>query len=184
MALTKCMECGHEISDRATSCPNCGCPLLTTDNGTNITRNNIEEVLNQIILKIKTLPLKISVTIAVVFLVLIATLLLPSGVERHKAVLEDCLLEPSSLIIYEAYTNRHYGDGGRATLFYFGATNKRGGISDDWAFIYDGDILFESNYNTAVENDDNLGILENGELVWAKFAIEMGSEKWKKVNMN
>ena len=28
MALIKCQECGKEISDRATSCPHCGCPLV------------------------------------------------------------------------------------------------------------------------------------------------------------
>ena len=27
MALIKCKECGHEVSDRATACPNCGCPI-------------------------------------------------------------------------------------------------------------------------------------------------------------
>ena len=27
MALIKCPECGQEISDQATSCPNCGCPM-------------------------------------------------------------------------------------------------------------------------------------------------------------
>ncbi len=26
MALIKCPECGKEISDKAISCPNCGCP--------------------------------------------------------------------------------------------------------------------------------------------------------------
>ena len=26
MALIKCPECGKEISDKAESCPNCGCP--------------------------------------------------------------------------------------------------------------------------------------------------------------
>lgn len=36
MALIKCPECGKEISDKASSCPNCGCPsseflLSTTD---------------------------------------------------------------------------------------------------------------------------------------------------------
>ena len=30
MALIKCTECGHMISDKATKCPNCGCP--TQDN--------------------------------------------------------------------------------------------------------------------------------------------------------
>lgn len=28
MALIKCQECGKEISDKATSCPHCGCPLI------------------------------------------------------------------------------------------------------------------------------------------------------------
>lgn len=27
MALIKCSECGHEISDKANACPNCGCPI-------------------------------------------------------------------------------------------------------------------------------------------------------------
>ena len=26
MALIKCTECGKEFSDKATACPNCGCP--------------------------------------------------------------------------------------------------------------------------------------------------------------
>lgn len=31
MALIKCTECGKEISDKATICPNCGCPLDNDD---------------------------------------------------------------------------------------------------------------------------------------------------------
>jgi len=27
MALIKCDECGHEVSDKASVCPNCGCPV-------------------------------------------------------------------------------------------------------------------------------------------------------------
>ena len=27
MALLKCKECGHEVSDKASACPNCGCPI-------------------------------------------------------------------------------------------------------------------------------------------------------------
>ena len=27
MALITCPECGKEVSDKATTCPNCGCPL-------------------------------------------------------------------------------------------------------------------------------------------------------------
>ena len=31
MALIKCTECGAEISDKATACPNCGCPVQYDD---------------------------------------------------------------------------------------------------------------------------------------------------------
>lgn len=31
MALINCPECGKEISDKAASCPNCGCPIKKTD---------------------------------------------------------------------------------------------------------------------------------------------------------
>lgn len=27
MALIKCPECGKEVSDKAKTCPNCGCPI-------------------------------------------------------------------------------------------------------------------------------------------------------------
>jgi hypothetical protein len=29
MALIKCPECGKEISDKASACPNCGCPIAS-----------------------------------------------------------------------------------------------------------------------------------------------------------
>lgn len=38
MALIKCSECGKEISDKATNCPHCGCPIsisLNTENEDN-----------------------------------------------------------------------------------------------------------------------------------------------------
>lgn len=31
MALIKCADCGKEISDKAKSCPNCGCPVVVED---------------------------------------------------------------------------------------------------------------------------------------------------------
>ncbi len=30
MALINCPECGKKISDRASSCPNCGCPMASS----------------------------------------------------------------------------------------------------------------------------------------------------------
>lgn len=47
MALIKCSECGHEVSDRAKACPNCGCPLAAqtaTDTTDNVEEGIREEV--------------------------------------------------------------------------------------------------------------------------------------------
>ncbi|MBA7514792.1 hypothetical protein ES705_06827 [subsurface metagenome] len=33
MALTKCSECGREVSDKATACPGCGAPIATVSVG-------------------------------------------------------------------------------------------------------------------------------------------------------
>lgn len=70
---------------------------------------------------------------------------------------------------------------GRATLFYFGAKNKAGGISDDWALVYDDSVQFSSNFDAAEDSEDTQGILDNGDVIFAKFAARKGSEKWKKV---
>ena len=34
MALIKCPECGKQVSDKASSCPNCGCPVSSSNNKT------------------------------------------------------------------------------------------------------------------------------------------------------
>lgn len=47
MALIRCPECGKEISDKAASCPNCGCPV-EFDNNENIDTSEISNTTNQI----------------------------------------------------------------------------------------------------------------------------------------
>ena len=36
MALIKCKECGNEISENATACPHCGCPVNIPTKSKNI----------------------------------------------------------------------------------------------------------------------------------------------------
>lgn len=40
MALIKCEECGHEVSDKASACPKCGCPTGSQSNGSNVNSKN------------------------------------------------------------------------------------------------------------------------------------------------
>lgn len=37
MALIICSECGKEVSDKATTCPNCGAPIVSRSNSIKIT---------------------------------------------------------------------------------------------------------------------------------------------------
>ena len=61
MALIKCAECGKEISSKASSCPNCGCPIeketrkviLTRAIGAPLVKGNIS-IDNQIIGNLKS----------------------------------------------------------------------------------------------------------------------------------
>ena len=41
MALIRCIECNREISDKAFSCPHCGCPNEYQNNTTEIPKSNI-----------------------------------------------------------------------------------------------------------------------------------------------
>ncbi len=43
MALINCPECGKEISDKATSCPSCGCPIEKKEMRNNHTEENQEQ---------------------------------------------------------------------------------------------------------------------------------------------
>lgn len=184
MALIQCPECNHQVSDKATSCPQCGCPIMVSESQGTIVEQASKQPTKVVV---KNIPKKAVVIIVAVVVLFVAIWALAGGsssvIDADIKLLQDCLLDPDSLIIYQAYTNENYGDHGRATLFYFGAKNKSGGISDDWAFVYNGSILFESNFTAAKNAGDNKGILENGQLVFAQFAVSMGHESWQKVEI-
>lgn len=38
MALTKCRECGHDVSTSAATCPNCGAPDYLSEDGKELLR--------------------------------------------------------------------------------------------------------------------------------------------------
>lgn len=61
MSLIKCSECGHEVSEKAFTCPNCGCPINpthsieTTDTGEYIEKSLLKT--NKYLVIIATLSL-------------------------------------------------------------------------------------------------------------------------------
>tara|TARA_Y100001968_G_scaffold287198_1_gene288438 strand:- start:1962 stop:2228 length:267 start_codon:yes stop_codon:yes gene_type:complete len=44
MALIKCNECGKEISDKATTCPNCGSPTVFAEKEKNAKEENTQVI--------------------------------------------------------------------------------------------------------------------------------------------
>ena len=44
MALIKCSECGKEISDKATTCPTCGCPTKFASEKAEIKSESTKEI--------------------------------------------------------------------------------------------------------------------------------------------
>ena len=59
MALINCVECGHQISDKAKTCTNCGCPVEVTLNALKVL-NEVEK--SEIINKFDILGKEFSVT--------------------------------------------------------------------------------------------------------------------------
>ena len=43
MALIKCSECGKEISDKATTCPNCGSPTVSSEQAKKLKEEEIRK---------------------------------------------------------------------------------------------------------------------------------------------
>lgn len=46
MAMIKCSECGHDVSDKAKSCPSCGAPIDTKVYCPNCGSDNVELISN------------------------------------------------------------------------------------------------------------------------------------------
>lgn len=69
MALIKCSECEKEISDKATSCPNCGCPLNNSQSRSTTFQDGNNKISTQTYSYCKYIPIKI---IAVIVCIVIA----------------------------------------------------------------------------------------------------------------
>lgn len=95
MALIKCPECGKEISDKANSCPNCGCPI-GTDTATKESISTVEvSPSNKQGVKIKKfIPLIIGVVVVAIIGIIIynVKVVQPKKIEaQNKATYEEAI---------------------------------------------------------------------------------------------
>lgn len=96
MALIKCPECGKEISDKASSCPNCGCPIEKTEVETPIiekdTLNNVEQpVMESQTKKSKGIKVLIPIIIAVVVIAIIGGVVYNMKVIKPKKTYDEAV---------------------------------------------------------------------------------------------
>lgn len=103
MALIKCPECGKEISDRASTCPNCGCPIKAdVSNVDNSAKDADKTNANQISAtnqKNKT-PIIIGAVIAVAILVILAIIIFPKK-DKDEKVATEASTEDNNQIVYD-----------------------------------------------------------------------------------
>ena len=139
MALVKCKECGKEVSDKAESCPNCGCPISKKK-----IKDNIQKVK---VVKEKKVKKKLAKWLIVVVSILIlggisAFLIIrevhKSDVNRYKANLSDinstmlvgaARAESVASLIREVWYNTIWEESDSKTDKY---TKKNGVFYDDF----------------------------------------------------
>lgn len=113
MALIKCPECGKEISDRASTCPNCGCPIKAdVSNVDNSAKDADKTNANQISAtnqKNKT-PIIIGAVIAVAILVILAIIIFPKKDKDEKFATEASTEDNNQIVYDEAIKLIESGD--------------------------------------------------------------------------
>lgn len=149
MALIQCPECGKEISDKAASCPNCGCPIVVvketqqvSEMPANVNKNSIvaqcrTDVESSCAMKPKMVSKKLIVTLGVAVVVVIVVVLIGLLVsnrltENEKLVLENCKTlrnmckDPTSFMLYDDVYIYESKDVGTIVYIEYGAKNSFG----------------------------------------------------------
>ena len=169
MALISCPECSKEVSDEAYLCIHCGFSLKKKKN-----------IFDEIMKKKKILL----VITSIVFVAIMAFVLFSSFVTREEKIaindvrtLQEELLSPETIIIYEAYINFDY-DGKQATIIRFGTKN----ILDDWVLISGIEKQYKSSYDWAVKYEGDVKISKNAGVASELTRIKDGADDWIKVN--
>lgn len=192
MALIKCVECGKEISDKATACPNCGCPVGDVKSvGTAKKKMDIPK--NK-----KDLLVVGGVAILLVLLLALSKVM-GGGLNENEKIAYECAVElrdmmknPDSFKLYddEMTVLKRYADGELITVytvFKYGGTNTYGGFTTDEAIFEDGE--YRMDYAEELDIDEE-GLEEYALKTFLREAIRQGmsadkdDEKWERIDIN
>ena len=157
MSMIKCTECGKEISDKATACPHCGCPMTEILSATK--ENKKEEKVKPIKIKEPITPEQkkkrifiMSVTAFVLIAAVALTWYFGIKIPQDKAYAEY-------LVTFDAY-NQEIENYNSTVLNYNEKANKiiaankelTGVIEEAQALIDCGDTPYESETMTTLNN--------------------------------
>lgn len=116
MALVKCTECGQYISDKASKCPKCGCPVQTVLNNGEVNydipspqRDSNNQKLDTVSKKTKKKPVVIATVICAVIFVVIGFILYFNQVP-HGLTVKDIAISKWRLTDSSAYFDYYEGE--------------------------------------------------------------------------
>lgn len=154
--LMNCPDCDKEVSTRSKSCVHCGCPFEDEKNTyVGISHNYIKERFEQgkDTFQLHKRNIIAGITLAtVVIIILFATGILGmSNTERIALrdirTIQNGLLVPESIIVYEAFVIRNSSIADTVTLVHYGAQNRAGGITSDWVVVVNGRVRSHNSGN-------------------------------------
>jgi len=181
MSMIKCTECGKEISDKATACPHCGCPMTEILSATK--ENKKEEKVKPIKIKEPITPEQkkkrifiMSVTAFVLIAAVALTWYFGIKIPQDKAYAEY-------LVTFDAY-NQEIENYNSTVLNYNEKANKiiaankelTGVIEEAQALIDCGDTPYESETMTTLNNtlkNSRNSICETPNIYEKKTALEL-----------
>lgn len=187
MALIKCPECEHEVSDKATMCPNCGCPI-----------KGRKEIIPIDIATLFNRYRKILIPIIAVIAILVVVLVSNGALDENEKLAYECAVEmksllkdPNSFQLYdEMIVLKCFGDDGHLirtyTVFKYGGTNSYGATVTDRAIFIDGEYV--TDFSDKVDKDDD--IKDSFEKTFAKFGVETGlqadedDDGWERIDID
>lgn len=121
MAIIKCPECGKDVSDKATVCPNCGCPQEELKKSVKIEKEekNVEEITNKNDEKPKTNLKPIIIVVVVVLALIGLALLVTNGFDNDSSDYEYEDSTPVSTIQYISNRSAQYNEEDKQYVVFF-----------------------------------------------------------------
>lgn len=160
MALIKCPECENEISNKAVSCPNCGCPLTITNQLENQNDVDVQMSENSTLTRRK-LSKKVLITIVAVICAILATITIiinknkkeRESAEQIRAQYIDDMNTMSIAMLTSASMAEEAG--GLIHDVWYNCIYEKHDINTDKYTIYEnykGDMVFYSDFNKSIKN--------------------------------